>query len=290
IVSAWFNDPLLDDGFVNATLQLADLGAAEDAAHARRYELDWTLRSDRFRVRWTVTNETTATLWRETGGRQKPLIELPVETDRANGTLTSSIPLRLIGQPRAGDVFTDLRANASRHVAAFGLAPSDYQQADGLGDPGVVDEAAQTVRPFRLRGGSDLEEAPRDEPLVFEPSPPAEALDATGVASASAAVPWYQAPFAADNLPNTLQVAGAMAAVLTFLAGLLLLARRRSLVQKLVDAVEAARRENEGDAEKLAAAVRAVEARAHDLAARGRLDAREFALVTRRIDQALRRS
>lgn len=110
----------------------------------------------------------------------------------------------------------------------------------------------------------------------------------TNETSSLATQAWYRAPLAPENLPNTLQVGGAVAAAATFLVGLLLVRRRRSLARKLLGEVEALTRKHAGEPAALRHALVQLDTHAQSLVARGRLAEDQYGLVARRIDSAMR--
>lgn len=117
---------------------------------------------------------------------------------------------------------------------------------------------------------------------------PASLAGDGGAAVGAASLPWYRSPLAPENIPNTLQVTGALVAASTFVAGVVLVRRRRSILRDLLDEVDELAREHATDAAALRDALAGVEARCHEFVTRGKIDEKQHAIVTRRIDGALR--
>jgi hypothetical protein len=178
------------------------------------WKIAWSVGSKRYYVEWALprpaSNATTYSCVLKTEMENEQLEEVlahPLcEVDRAAGTFHATFPEASIGSPPDGQVFeaVEVRSRA-RYLPTRAI--------DTLDDRGEVRYA------FALGG-----------PSVWSSLNPR--LDPPPVA-------WYEDPLAPENVADTLQVAGSLAALATFLVGLALVSRRRRQTSRLLARVDA---------------------------------------------------
>lgn len=226
IRAAWLDDARLEDGLFDVHLTIGDLGTLDESAYdvpstggatnalatQIGWKVAWTVEDDAYYVEWAIargTDDFTCKLSTESID-QSDIEELrahPMCTvDVPNSTFHAVIPEGSVGSPRPGALFEDIAARTRVYHG---------------GATDVVDDANEPRYLFALGGPSvwvDLN--PRLQTLIPK---------------------WYEDPLAAENLVDTVQIVGSLAALATFLVGLALVYRRRRQTSALlarVDAVE----------------------------------------------------
>lgn len=228
IRAIWWNDERLDDGLFDVHMSLADLRDLDDsafrapalggAADAQVYQLAWkavwTVEDVAYYVEWKVerpgANEDPAfTCWLRTEAEPETsevTLAYPLcSVDRENATLHATIPEAAVGPPGAGVPFD--------HLA--GRVRTRYT-------PGATDVVEQTEHreryAFALGGPAVWSELnPRLDSVIPQ---------------------WYEAPLAPENIVDTVQIVGSLAALATFLVGLALVYRRRRQTGALLARVD----------------------------------------------------
>lgn len=232
IRSVWWDDAREGDGLFDVHLTLGSL--ANLTADSFRSPLNggqgklawkasWTVEGGAFYVQWRLDpdsiddgivnkSEFDCQLMTESFDqtvaetvRANPLCDIDLD----NATLHAIVPAASSGAPENGQLFRDL-AGRTRIQAWNGWD--------------VVEEANKVQYLFALGG-----------PAVWSVLNPR--LDPEEPVRAA----WYEAPLAAENQADTLQVLATFAALATFLVGLLLVVRRRRHTSRLlarVDAIE----------------------------------------------------
>lgn len=234
IIAAWFDDARVGDGLMDAHLRVADLSrvtfssGAAPAFEATR--VDWkvvfSVRGEPYYVAWEATRGSgpgseafTCALRRESVSdtESEELLATPACVfDRTTATFHASFPTRSIGAPASGEAFADLTARSRVHEAT--------------GSTTVVDDGPEVRYAFAL-GGPAVWHGLNPRLTREEPAPLA----------------WHEDPLASENLPDTLQVAGAILAALTFLGGLVLVARARRATRDMLGRIDAIERGHEND-------------------------------------------
>lgn len=235
IVAAWFDDERLGDGLMDAHLRVADLARVDFTSpvtgqtYARiEWKLAFAVVGAPYYVAWEMTpgdgagkERFTCAVRRESTAAEESeevLANPRCTLDRDAGVFHASFPERSIGSPAPGEVFGQLTAR-SRLFNEYGLNE-------------VVDDDPEKRYDFALGGPavwSALDGGRKDPP-------------------APAALAWYEDPLSTANLPDTLQVAGAVLAALTFLTGLLFLWRSRRDMRRLLHRIDVVEQANEHDA------------------------------------------
>lgn len=244
IVSAWFDDTRDGDGLIETHVALRNLSNdGLDTAGHLAWRLDFQIQGRDYLLQWVrgrgCADISCATPAPEpfqdcviARGPSQEAYQLNPDPDlddvitpyctfdEDNSTLTAAFPTSALGEPGVGVRFERMRITSWLYRPN---TPSATQQdriegeryAFALGGPAVWDEL---------------------NPRLAVAPPAAEA--------------WYVHPLAAENVPNTLQVGGALFAIAVFLGGLLLVRRRRTRVQGLLAEVDAIVRANRHDARR----------------------------------------
>lgn len=228
---AWWNDDLLGDGLMEVSAQVSALEGLSEADFAPPITSGYpgpsaTERSLLWRTHWRVLDTPYFLEWRlheseastlasglsqctlhaEVDATTAPILAHPLCTvDVANATLRATFPTATIGSPADGELFQDLRASTA----------IEY----GTNAPDSLDNADKPTFLFALGG-----------PRVWDE------LNACRFCPATKS--WYQDPLAAENVADTLQVLGTLAALATFLVGLALVWRRRRHTADLLARVD----------------------------------------------------
>ena len=226
IRAAWWDDARLEDGLFDVHLRVGDLNEIPASAFrapgspgetGQVYELSWKaawkVGGESYYVEWVTPREMqdgqrvfTCELRteREQEADEVILAHPLCEVDLATSTLHAIVPEAAIGSPPVGEPFTDL---AARTRARYTPGATD-----------VLDEQGQPRYLFALGG-----------PAVWSALNPR--LDPTPTA-------WYVDPLAPENIADTVQLGGALVAVVTFFVGLLLVVRRRKDTARLLARVD----------------------------------------------------
>jgi hypothetical protein len=235
IRGAWWGDESLGDGLMDVHMRVASLSGigeedftppiAEDvpvAPSERRllWRAHWRLGETDYHLQWRLDESgsigdglSACTLHAQVdaGASASPILAHALcSADIENATLHASFPIATIGSPPDGALFSGLRATTAI--------------AYGANEPDSLDAVESPQFPFALGG-----------PRVWDE------LNACRFCPETKA--WYQDPLAAENVADTMQVVGTLAALATFLVGLLLVWRRRrhtsSLLARVDDVAEA---------------------------------------------------
>lgn len=272
LLAAWLDDARLGDGLLDAHLRVADLNltgasfvspSTGQSASTIGWKLAWGLRGQRYQLEWSGRPDRSISCALMTepqaaGEAEVVLIVPHCAADLANGTLSAVFPEMSIGAPADGEVF---------------LSPAARTRLFGLGDPEVVDEVVVPTYSFALGGPavwSQLDGGRKDPPQEVVPA-------------------WYEAPLREENLPDTLQVAGAVLAVATFLGGLLVVAGRRRQLREHLDRIDAVERAHERDARGALVALGGLESEFTDLFKRHRLTEGQYQALSARVASAAAR-
>lgn len=290
IEAFWLDDAGLDDGLMDAHLKLADLASLPEQAELDVAGYFWSAEFDllgtRYAINWdhattcavgavdricyvntadTAEGARTCEIVRvdasDTVGGGVELTDPTCGVDEENSTLHAVFPESILGDPGPGVEFTAmrvltgsvLRPLSGRHEA--GSAAGDYT---------------------RHEDGSS------GERFVFALGGPAVWCEHRAGACVPA-LAWYEAPLAPENVPNTLQVLGALFALLAFLAGLVLVRRRRARVRRLLAEVEAVVDAHKADAARGLLALGGLEDSLDARLRRGKITDAEYQIASQRI-------
>lgn len=225
IHAVWFDDARLADGLFEAHMRVASLDTLDipqaPGGSFAHWEVPFTLPSGAFRLTWFASaSETDATEIRcnirRVGENNAPIAGLPsCSADIANATLRAIVAEGMVGQPGQGTRFE------------FGMPRVITSAASG---ETVEDTAPEVLYAFALGGPAVWSGL---NPRLDPPRPVAPA--------------WHEDPLAGDNLPDTLQVAGAFVAALTFVGGLIVVRRSRRVTRELLERIDRIERAHEND-------------------------------------------
>ncbi|MEA3199688.1 MAG: hypothetical protein QOE90_1116 [Thermoplasmata archaeon] len=284
IRAAWLDQAELGSGLFEARLAVGSL-AHVDFNHTNAFDfptnrIDWVLS---FSVRGTTYNVTWIAresdmpgldcgLYAEDGA-ERLVASVPCAMDVPNATLLARIPERSVGNPLPQDLFTDIRAasysypNSPIVERSDALHPGLYDHPTGPVRDAEDQTTAEDMRYAFALGGPDVWHA-----LNPRLDPPVDLVRA-----------WYQAPLAKENLPNTLQVVGALLAGVTFLVGAFAVLARRRQIRRHLDRIDAVERSPAfGSADTLHELGTLEDEFAHQLR-RGRLTEAQFQVLSQRI-------
>lgn len=287
IREAWFDDARLGDGVFDvhlavASLDRVDFNTTRDFGMGTN-RIDWVLA---FRVKG-VTYE--MTWWMTPNGDREPAIScelfLPAadasgvkhkvvspgcHVDFANATFVAFIPERSVQSPSSDDLFTDIRAATYSYPgsSAFdALGP-----LSGFPPPSPVPDAEDETQPPDVKYAFAL-----GGPAVWHTlNPRLDPLE-------EIVPPWYVAPLATENIPNTLQVVGALLAGVTFLFGALAVLARRRQIRKHLDRIDAIERSRTFDSQQTLRELGLLEDEFARLFRKGRLTDAQFQILSQRI-------
>lgn len=225
--AVWFDDDRLGDGLVDLRVHVADL---DDWDHAQGsvymgYTVDFEVLGRLYRAVWrlealegTSAVEDVGTgcgVWElDSVGIRRSMTPF-CEYDWANSTVVARIPERFLGSPGDGELFTGM--SATSYSNRYHPGGSYSTTTDG-----VEDEVASERYAFALGGPAVWDEL---NPRLAVPPEPAK--------------PWYAAPLASENVPDTLSVLGTMLAAATFLFGFVVVRRHRRQTRELIARVDA---------------------------------------------------
>lgn len=272
LLAAWLDDDEVGDALFDAHLQVDSLEAP--GARRQNGRTAWS-------IAFSVTGHDYTVLWREfqasppsrdcvlARGRMLESADLDVdelatglcEFDDANGRLDASFPIRSIGSPGDGVPFTSM-ASTTSHRPFEGLTGTSMDRMEperyafALGGPDVWDQLNPRLKVTVPMAQSD---------------------------------PWYEHPLAAENIPNTLQVGAAAAALVTFVVGLFLLQRRRRRTQRLLKEVDDAVRPHTHDASAALVALGDLEESLDVRLKGGRVTEAEYQIASQRVATAATR-
>ena len=237
IQAAWWDDASPGDGLMEAYVKLASLQSIPSEAFDPpagegmpltgprwlMWKSAWTVLGTRYFVEWTLPRDGASTI--ETSlscllrveaatREEETVLAHPLcEVDVASGVLKATLPTASIGGPPNGELFTD---PAARTRIDYALTPQDAPRAT----PDVVDHAETEAFLFALGG-----------PQVWD--------ELNGCRFCPPQLEWYEDPLAPHNAADTLQVLGSIAALATFIVGLVLVWRRRRATSRLLARVDA---------------------------------------------------
>lgn len=203
ITAGWLDQAFLDDGLIDVGLRLPNLRAVvAETERNRHFLFTFDVLGDAYTVHWIHGGPATnrydgwaAQLFKPNGGPASTYSDIPVRIDFVNRSIEATIPLKAIGNPLPGDLFTNLSA-VSSHDDVVPATASD-------------DVATTMVRPFAT-GGVEVWARMRGEPL------------SAPVASST----WTSAPLAEANLPFTLLLLGVVTLGTAGGAGFITMRRR----------------------------------------------------------------
>lgn len=280
VEAAWFDDARLGDGVFDAHLAVRDLASLDLNATRTRYatwDLEFTISDRPFAVRWGRGVNDQGEFWYCQLGEREPdgdfaVLSFPqCEWSEESSSFSASIAERVVGSPGAGTLFAGLRATSAREPTGDPRG-DEWLRAQRSGGIVQVDASEGARYPFALGG-----------PAVWDELNPRLAI------VPPATLPWYRAPLARENVPDTLQVLGVPAAGATFLLGLLVLRRRRGRVHALFAEVDRVAREHEADARAALVALGDLERRMDRRYRAGELHENEYQIVSQRIATAATR-
>lgn len=225
--AVWFDDDRLGDGLVDLRLHVT---AIDDWDHAQGsvymgYTADFQVLGRLYRATWRLEAPDPAPSMDDVGadcaiyeldnvGLRREMTPL-CEYDWENSTVVSSIPERFLGSPGDGELFTGM--SASSFSNRYHPGGSYSSTTDG------VEDAVRSERyAFALGGPAVWDEL---NPRLAVPPEPAK--------------PWYAAPLASENVPDTLSVLGTLLAAATFLFGIVVVRRHRRQTRELISRVDA---------------------------------------------------
>lgn len=276
--AAWFDDALVGDGLFDAHVAVSDLSDGEWAEggvvviHRLSftvlgvpYRLDWDLRAvepapgrddvdlecSLVHVLGPTTEETVLQPW------------CTVDWDAS--VVTAYVPERSVGSPGDGTPFTAMSAQAERRAESPRTGYSSSLDT-------LEDEMSGERYPFALGG-----------PAVWDELNPRLAVPPVAPAA------WYEAPLAKENVPDTLQVVGALLAGATFLGGAVLVQTRLRRTRELLARVDAVAEEHARDGHRGLVALGALEFEFTRLFRDGKITEAQFQLAIARLSHAATR-
>lgn len=266
LIAAWFDDAALGDGLLDAHLAVKNMSRLTFGAGGRiGYALYFIVEERPYEVFWNIYRGgdegpfVRCSLLDYDGTAQRVILYPRCGFDRENATLSAVFPERSVGSPADGVPFEDAFANAW-----------DFDN----NIQGTVSDSTPDARfPFALGG-----------PVVWD------GLNACAFCPIVAApLPWYKDPVASENLPNTLQVVGAVLAAASFVWGALLVRRNRATTKRLVDDIERLVRAHERDTRAALHALGELEVDITDLYRAGKINDAQYQVATQRIVAAASR-
>ena len=274
IMAAWMDDPALGDGLFDAYVAVENLsaitfpspGGVSDPAGASsaqymRWTYNFTVTGLDYAVQWEILRDNSAAGYANDGcellrGSERQVVARPLcSMNLTTGVLSATIPERIVGPPGDGILFTDM------HVVSTTLVQRDPPAGE------IVWHQLDVMHyPFALGG-------PRVWSVLNHRLDPK--LDIVP--------PFYLDPLAPDNLPNTLQVAGAGVAIIGFLGGLILVRRRHHHTKALLDRVEDIARAPRFDTPQTLLALGELESEFTVLFRRGKITEGQYQILSQRI-------
>jgi hypothetical protein len=190
-----------------------------------------------------------------------------------NATLVARIPERSVGNPSPSDLFLDLSA------ASFSYPGSTLLDPVEAFNPGIYDHPKS---PVAVR---EDETKPADMRYAFALGGPAvwHTLNPRLDPDPEFIPAWYVAPLAKENIPNTLQVVGALLAGITFLVGAIAVIARRRQLRKYLDRIDAVERSRQFDSSQTLRELGLLEDEFARLFRKGRLTEGQFQVLGQRI-------
>jgi hypothetical protein len=263
LVGAWLDVPRVGDGLFGAHLRVVNLSQvhydapalAQEQADYVSWNIHFTLGGRAYYVTWvdsrTAGARSCALMRVGSAPRPDQVIAQPACTwDVRNATLDALVPIESVGSPGPAEPWEDLTANVDTDYAS-----GNYPQPENSAS---------------ARFGFALGPSQWDALNGCHFCPPPSA-------------PWYLDPLAADNLPNALQVAGAVATALAFLFGLVLLRRRRQKVRALLREIERVESEHERNTREALLALGRLDSSFADMYHRGKLTDDQYQVVAQRL-------
>lgn len=271
ILAAWWDDASEGDGLFEAHLAIADPRAPTPANAAnpsslgnpdtRVYRAHFTIQGTPYYVAWRHASDGAdggCLLYLDDINGPRVIANPICSLDLATGVFGAAIPERSVGNPGPGIPYTNLWAESLDET------PSPTSLTDR------VDEERGMQFPFAL-GGVDVWRQLNPE------------------GDYGRALPWYQDPLARENLPNTLQVAGALAAGITFLVGALAVLQRRRQTRRLLDRVDQATARAGPHAPDIIAALAELEEEFTQMFRRHRISEPQYQILAQRISSVATR-
>lgn len=264
VLAAWLDDARLGDGLLDIHLAVADLGDPSFDADVSvggsslTWEALFRVEPEQYRMIWFLhpDGSLSCNLRRDTVTATSIVAVPDCSLDEADATLSAIFPEGAIGNPRAG---TPIRlVGASAHTF------SGVRQTEDL-----ASEARYDFAPGGPSVWSGLN--PRLDPPPAEPKA------------------WYVDPIARENLPDTLQVVGAILAATTFIGGLVVVHRSRRQTRTLLAQVDLLVRQHQENAREALLALGRLESQFDDLYRGGRINESQYQLASSRITSAAAR-
>lgn len=264
ILAAWLDDARVGDGLMEAHLAVGNLAEPDfnfTSGTGFSPRIVWHMRfavgGDEYAAQWAAfpngssTPRWSCNLLRYTETGSETIMEPVCAANGASGVLSATFPESSIGGPADGVLFERIRATSCTGdgITCYGEdAATDERYAFALGGPPVWDELNPRL-------------------AVREPPP----------------APWYRDPLAPDNLADSLQVGGALAAAGTFVAGAIVVRRHRQVTRRLLRDVESVSRAHDARARDALLALGRLQSAVSDEFHRGRLTEQQYQLVVQRI-------
>ncbi len=271
LIAAWFDDALVGDGLLDVHLALGGwgdfnfnssapvppgFGSGIVESDAYVWYVGFRVLDTDYLVRWFAARGSGGDLdlgceLRRGGAVDASVLIMTPRCmfDAEDAVLSVTFPERSIGSPSSGVLFHSLHAMSYRATSRV------YTPQDNITGPHYL---------FALGGPAVWSSLnPRHDP---PPTPP-----------------WFNAPLHEENLPDTLQVAGAATAAATFLGGLLLLQGRRRKLRKLLEEVDAVAVLHEENARMALLALGQLDTDVTRRFRAGRVNEAHFQVVTNRI-------
>lgn len=285
LVAVWLDDARVEDGIFDVHLAVRDYSAIDfDGVAFLIWYAFFPVNGVDYFVRWyAYPNATDSSLpptfycglgELRADGFVHHISTPRCEHDVANGTMRADLPERAIGSPGPGQRFDTIRGwvlTVPSGNVATRFDPA-HPRALVASDGNVADDSTGQRYAFAL-GGPDVWDDLNPRLAVVEAPPP----------------PWWRAPLARENIPDTLQVLGVPSAIGTFLVGLWLLRRRRLRVQAHLDEIDRIVTAHESDAHRGLLALGDLEIRVDRLYRAGTIHESEYQIVSQRIATAATR-
>lgn len=276
--AAWFDDALLGDGLFDAHVALTDLSDGEwaDGGVVVIHRLAFTVLGVPYRLDWRLAAveptpdlhdvDLDCSLVHVLGPTTEETVVQPwCVVDWNASVVTAYLPERSVGSPGDGTPFSAMSARAERRAESPQTGYSSTLDT-------LEDEMAGERYPFALGGPAVWDELnPR---LAVPPVEPAA---------------WYEAPLAKENVPDTLQVMGALLAGATFLGGAALVQTRRRRTRELLARVDAVAELHARDGHRGLVALGELEFEFTRLFRDGKITEAQFQLAIARLSHAATR-
>lgn len=279
LVAAWMDDAFVGDARFEMHVAVADAQdwAWRTGGEYLRYHYAFDLALKRYQATWSIGATQPLDDIEDVGtecffgaqneaGNFESLVDPRCEIDWGNGTLSMSVPAAILGDPSGAALFTGMSAEvlSGSYHGPTGTYSTSLDTVD--------DQASGERYPFALGG-----------PDVWDELNPRLAVRAPPVA------PFYEEPLAPANIPDTLQVAGALLGLVTFVAGFVVVRRHRRLTRQLIARIDELTALHEDDARRGLLALGQFESEVAALYREKALTDAQYQLVTQRVSAAATR-